>query len=256
MRSPQEPAVTQAAEQRNYSENDLNTYEGIAQYYDVLMTNGYYDYDELTRDLMAIIGSRQQILELGVGTGLVAEGLLKQNPNLDLTGLDNTASMLAQAKTRLKDKIQYELQDVTRLALDKKFDASFSVGGCWYFIDHGDRLEFCSHIDDRQTCEESLRKVVQHLKPGGVLSLALQGPHSDYSKALSDSLTYAQTIHDEGAGLFTKQYTFTEDNHVVAEQFYRYLVVSESEIHSFFGELGCEPLGLNPTRKFFTYQKR
>ena len=248
--------MTPATTELTYSQKDLNTYEGIAEYYDVLMTNGYYDYDELTRDLMQILGERKQILELGVGTGLVAEGLLKQNPNLLLTGLDNTESMLAQAKERLGDKIQYQLQDVTTLSLDQKFEASFSVGGCWYFIDAGDRLEFCSHIDDRKTCEESLRRVIQHLQPGGVLSLALQGTHNDYSKPLTDSLIYSQAIHDEGDGLFTKQYTFTENNNVVAEQFYRYLVISESEIHSFFEELGCEPLGLNPTRKFFSYQKR
>ena len=127
------------------------------------MTNGYYNYDEITRDLMEVLGSRQRVLELGVGTGLVAEGLLQQNPNLSLTGLDNTESMLAQAKERLTDKIQYELQDVTTLSLDRTFEASFSVGGGWYFIDYGDRLEFCSHIDDRETCEESLRRVIEHL---------------------------------------------------------------------------------------------
>ena len=248
--------MNQGAKEATYSDQDLNTYSGISDYYDVLMTNGYYNYDEITRDLMEVLGSKQRVLELGVGTGLVAEGLLQQNPNLSLTGLDNTESMLAQAKTRLGDKIQYELQDVTTLALDRKFDASFSVGGCWYFIDLGDRLEFCSHIDDRETCQESLRRVVQHLEPGGILSLALQGTHTDYSKSLTDSLTYSQAIHDEGDGLFTKQYTFTKHEEVVAEQFYRYLVVSESEIHSFFDELGCKPLGLNPTRKFFTYQKR
>ncbi len=248
--------MNQATTEQTYSEQDLNTYEGIADYYDVLMTNGYYNYDEITRDLNALLGSRQRVLELGVGTGLVAEGLLQQNPNLSLTGLDNTESMLAQAKERLGAKIQYELQDVTTLSLPRTFEASFSVGGCWYFIDQGDRLEFCSHIDDRETCQQSLRRVVEHLEPGGVLSLALQGTHTDYSKSLTDELTYSQTIHNEGDGLFTKQYTFTKQNDVVAEQFYRYLVISDQEIHSFFSELGCEPLGLNPTRKFFTYQKQ
>lgn len=248
--------MNQAAKESTYSEQDLNTYSGISDYYDVLMTNGYYNYDEITRDLVEVLGSRQRVLELGVGTGLVAEGLLKQNPKLSLTGLDNTESMLAQAKERLKDKIQYELQDVTTLSLDRTFEASFSVGGCWYFIDCGDRLEFCSHIDDRSTCEESLRRVVEHLEPGGVLSLALQDPHTDYSKPLTDELTYSQAIHNEGDGLFTKQYTFTKQGDVVAEQFYRYLVVSEEEIHNFFLELGCKPLGLNLTRKFFTYQKQ
>ena len=248
--------MNQAAKETRYAEHDLNTYSGISDYYDVLMTNGYYNYDEITRDLMEVLGSRQRILELGVGTGLVAEGLLQQNPKLSLTGLDNTESMLAQAKKRLEDKIQYELQDVTTLSLDRTFEASFSVGGCWYFIDYGDRLEFCSHIDDRKTCEQSLRRVIEHLEPGGVLSLALQDPHTDYSKPLNDELTYSQAIHNEGAGLFTKQYTFTKQNDVVAEQFYRYLVISEQEIHNFFLELGCKPLGLNSTRKFFTYQKQ
>ena len=132
--------MNQAAEEFTYSEQDLNTYSGISDYYDVLMTNGYYNYDEITRDLMEVLGSRQRVLELGVGTGLVAEGLLKQNSDLSLTGLDNTESMLAQAKERLGDRIKYELQDVTKLSLGRTFEASFSVGGCWYFIDHGDRL--------------------------------------------------------------------------------------------------------------------
>lgn len=247
--------MNQAAKEA-YSKQDLNTYEGIADYYDVLMTNGYYDYNEITRELNEVLGERQRVLELGVGTGLVAEGLLKQNPKLSLTGLDNTESMLAQAKERLGDRIRYELQDVTSLSLDRTFEASFSVGGCWYFIDHGDQLEFCSHIDDRKTCEESLRRVVQHLEPGGVLSLALQGTHNDYTKSLTDDLTYSQTIHDEGSGLFTKQYTFTKKGEVVAEQFYRYLVISDGAIHGIFEGLGCKPIGLNPTRKFFTYQKQ
>ena len=86
--------MNQAADEFTYSENDLNTYSGISDYYDVLMTNGYYNYDEITRDLMEVLGSRQRVLELGVGTGLVAEGLLKQNSDLSLTGLDNTESML------------------------------------------------------------------------------------------------------------------------------------------------------------------
>ena len=248
--------MNQAAKEATYSEHDLNTYSGISDYYDILMTNGYYNYDEITRDLLEVLGSRKRILELGVGTGLVAEGLLNQQPNLSLTGLDNTESMLAQAKDRLSDKIQYELQDVTTLSLDRSFEASFSVGGCWYFIDCGDRLDFCSHIDDRETCEESLRRVIEHLEPGGLLSLALQDPHTDYSKALTDALTYSQAVHNEGDGIFTKQYTFTRDNDVVAEQFYRYLVIAEHEIHEFFLDAGCKPLGLNSTRKFFTYQKQ
>ncbi|OUR96817.1 hypothetical protein A9Q84_10785 [Halobacteriovorax marinus] len=237
------------------SEKDLNTYEGIAEFYDTLMLQGYYDYDEITRDLNGIVGERTKLLELGVGTGLVAEQLLKANPNYKITGIDNTESMITQAQERLGDKINYELQDVTKLKIDTKFEAAFSVGGCWYFIDNGSELELISHIDDLETCKESLRKVVEHLEPGGVLALALQDVHSNYSKKLTDELTYTQEIFKEDNG-FTKHYFFENKEGLVAEQFYRYLVVSGQEVHDLFSELGCDAVGLNPSKKFFVYKKR
>lgn len=243
------------AEKLMTSGKDLNTYEGIAEFYDVLMTNGYYDYDELTQELSEIIGNRKDLMELGVGTGLVAELLLKNNPSYNITGIDNTESMIEQAKERLGTKINYELQDVTKLSIDHQFDAAFSVGGCWYFIDKGDEIEFCSHIDDLETCKESLRRVVDHLELGGVLALALQPIHTNYSKKLDEDLTYSQEIFPEESG-FTKRYVFENSKGVIAEQFYRYLTQPALQIHNFFSELDCEPVGLNPTRKFFTYRKR
>ena len=46
--------MNQAAKEATYSDQDLNTYSGISDYYDVLMTNGYYNYDEITRDLIGV----------------------------------------------------------------------------------------------------------------------------------------------------------------------------------------------------------
>lgn len=241
----------------NKDDVDLNTYEGIAEFYDTLMTKGYYDYDELTKELSDLIGHKRELLELGVGTGLVAELLLKQNNDFDITGIDNTEAMIAQAKERLGDKIKYELQDVTKLTLNKKFEGAFSVGGCWYFIDNGkdNALELCSHIDDLETSKQGLKRVVEHLESDGILALALQAAHTNYSKELSDDLTYSQEIFKEPSG-FTKHYCFKKDEKVVAEQMYRYLVVPENDAHDFFSDLGCEPVGLNSSRQFFIYKKR
>lgn len=236
-------------------EKDLNTYEGIAEFYDTLMTKGYYNYDEISKDLSKIVGDRKHLMELGVGTGLVAELLLKENPEYLITGIDNTEAMISQAKDRLGDKIAYELQDITRLKLEKKYEAAFSVGGCWYFIDNGDHLELCSHIDDLETCKISLKRVIDHLEPNGLLALALQGAHSNYSKQLTDDLTYSQEIFKKEMG-FTKRYSFENQEGLVAEQHYSYLVLPESRAHDIFEELGCEPVGLNNSRKFFTYRKR
>ena len=236
------------------TELDLNTYDGIAEFYDVLMTNGYYNYAKLTKDLEEIIGERKELMELGVGTGLIAERLLKSNPEYKITGIDNTPSMLEQAKERLGDKIKYELQDVTQLSLENKFDAAFSVGGCWYFIDKTEELEFCSHIDCLENCKESLRRVVDHLKTNAVLALALQAIHTNYSKRLDEDLTYSQEIFLEKTG-FVKRYRFENSKGIIAEQFYRYLTLPALQAHNFFAELNCEPVGLNPTRKFFVYRK-
>jgi trans-aconitate methyltransferase len=240
---------------KDKKEKDLNTYEGIAEFYDTLMTKGYYNYDEITKDLSEIVGARTKLMELGVGTGLVAELLLKQNSEYLITGIDNTEAMIAQAKERLGDKIAYELQDITQLKLQNKYEAAFSVGGCWYFIDNGDHLELCSHIDDLDTCKVSLEKVISHLESDGVLALALQGAHSNYSKKLTDELTYSQEIFKKDMG-FTKRYSFENEKGLVAEQHYSYLVLPEDHAHDMFRELGCEPVGLNETRKFFTYKKR
>lgn len=241
---------------KEFNDKDLNTYAGIAEHYDTLMTDGYYDYDEISKNLCDIIGERRNLMELGVGTGLVADNLLKENSDYQITGIDNTAAMIEQAKKRLGDKMKYELQDVTTLNLDHKFEAAFSVGGCWYFIDNGEGkdLELCSHIDDINISKQGLKKVVEHLEPGGVLALALQPVHTNYSKELSEELTYSQEIFKEETG-FTKHYAFTNSKGVIAEQFYRYLVIPESSAHDFFREIDCKPIGLNSSRKFFVYQK-
>ena len=235
--------------------DDLNTYAGIAEFYDTLMNAGYYDYDAYARTLGAIFGERRRVIELGVGTGLVAERLLAALPGIALTGIDNTPSMIEQARERIGDAMEYRLEDVTRMEMEKTFEAAFSVGGCWYFIDLGDELELCSHIDDEETSLEGLRRVVAHLEPGATLSLALQSPHTDYSKPLDEDLVYSQEIFPSEAG-FTKRYVFTRGDEVVAEQSYSYLVIPGARTHAFFDGLGCDVVGLDADRTFFTYIKR
>jgi trans-aconitate methyltransferase len=247
--------LSQSEKNKLKVKEDLNTYAGIAEFYDTLMTQGYYNYDEISKDLSEIIGNKEHILELGVGTGLVAEHLLKQNSAYKLTGVDNTEAMINQAKARLGDRITYQLQDITKLELEHAYQAAFSVGGCWYFIDDGKDLEFCSHIDDYETCKESLGRVISHLESGGLLALALQDIHTNYTKKLNDELTYSQEIFQEKSG-FTKRYSFTNNQGLVAEQLYRYLTIPGLNSHKLFSELGCEAVGLNPTRKFFIYRKR
>ena len=235
------------------TDTETNTYAGISDYYDMLMLGGYYNYNDIAEALHKVLSPRKKILELGVGTGLLAEQLLKNN-TYAFTGIDNTNEMLEQAKERLGEGVHLQMQDIVELNLGETFEASFSVGGCWYFIDYGDRLEFCSHIPELKSSLKGLQKVVDHLEPGGLIAFSLQGPHTDYAEELKEGVTYSQTIEKAESG-FIKEYVFKKGNEVLASQTYHYLTLSSMKIDEVFVNMGCKPLGLDAERRFFTYQK-
>jgi 16S rRNA A1518/A1519 N6-dimethyltransferase RsmA/KsgA/DIM1 with predicted DNA glycosylase/AP lyase activity len=54
----------------------MNEYTGIADYYDLLMTSGYYNHEKVAKEIADIVSREQSIIEIGVGTGLLLEKLL------------------------------------------------------------------------------------------------------------------------------------------------------------------------------------
>ena len=67
-----------------------NQYTNITEYYDLWITSGYYDYQTIAKAANLIIGNGRKILELGVGTGLLAQKYLEIDPNCEFTGVDFT----------------------------------------------------------------------------------------------------------------------------------------------------------------------
>ncbi len=65
-----------------------NKYAGIASYYDLWVTSGYYDYQSLAQEIHSYIGNGHNILELGVGTGLLVEKFLEIDTSCTFTGVD------------------------------------------------------------------------------------------------------------------------------------------------------------------------
>ncbi len=60
------------------------------------------DYDRLQVELALASGTgARRVLELGTGTGETAERLLGRHPEAELTGIDESAAMLAAARSRL-----------------------------------------------------------------------------------------------------------------------------------------------------------
>ena len=120
--------------------------------------------------LAELLKHRKSVLELGVGTGLLAEKLIQKLPDLEFVGMDFTPSMLEQARERLGESVNLVEQNVLFMELEKTFDTIFSNGGVWYFIENSeDEYIFCSHLPNigdnlnglRRVCEssEEIRRV-------------------------------------------------------------------------------------------------
>jgi len=50
-----------------------NQYTKITEYYELWVESGYYDYQNMASVAQSIVGNGREVLELGVGTGLLAE---------------------------------------------------------------------------------------------------------------------------------------------------------------------------------------
>lgn len=225
-----------------------NSYAGLADHYDLIMTSGYYDYDAYAEDLLSRIGEHRDLLELGVGTGLVCERLLEREPpGLQITGIDHTESMLARARTRLGGRVRLIEQDIVDAAPPHGFDVAYSVGGIWYCVHDQGRTWLGSHLVNEVENVKGLENLAAALRPGGVLLLAVQEAHRPYRRPLSNGLVYAQDVQTDGDGRFTKDYLVIRENTVVARQRLGYRLYPEEQADQLLEACGfrLEPDGAN-----------
>jgi ubiquinone/menaquinone biosynthesis C-methylase UbiE len=236
----------------------MNEYTGIVDYYDNFMTSGYYDYEHLSVALDALLRqiSARKILECGIGTGLIAEKLLDINGTYELTGIDFTLEMLDLARKRLNGKANLIIGDVRSIELPDTYDAVFSNGGVWYFIDEGDRVyALCSHIPDIENCYKSMKNIARNIKKGGMLILSIQGTHKDYEEKLSDGLTYLQIIFPNG-DCFDKIYLFKKNSEFLAKQICTYKLFDFQTAKLMLYDAGFEFKGVDKTNQFIFFAKR
>ncbi|NEQ77715.1 MAG: class I SAM-dependent methyltransferase [Okeania sp. SIO2C9] len=200
----------------------INEYFEIANYYDNLLTSGYFDYDFLSKTLHNLLGARRKVLDIGVGTGLLTEKMLSL-ANYNIVGVDFSPRMLEIAKKRLAiSDVRLICQDIIKFETEEKFEAIVSTGGVICIVEEDGEYRIFSHITNPEKNKQLLAKLHSHLDEGGLLALGIQRPHTKYKKEIKDKIFYEQKIKKEGNYL-DKWYVFSQANgEILSEQFCRF----------------------------------
>ncbi len=111
------------------------------------------------------LDSDKKVLEVGIGTGRVADKVLKKGIK-EFVGIDISTNTLKQARENLKDFTNVNLfrEDICEYTQKEYFDIAYSV------------LTFM-HIDDK---EKAIQNMIYSLKPEGILVLSISIDNENY----------------------------------------------------------------------------
>lgn len=145
----------------NVSASELNYDKYESEIYDDDIRRSIPGYDQLHKVVEKTVReySRKRaikkILELGIGTGLTSEKILKIIPTASLIAIDFSEQMMSGAKKRLsKYNVRYIFHDYSEADFDADFDIVLSVIGIHHQSDKGKK--------------ELFKKISHCLKPGGM----------------------------------------------------------------------------------------
>lgn len=256
MGKPEEPSFSPSPQSRETppSEN-ANVYtDSVAEWYDRIMESNYYEHEKAAESLDKILLGRNKILEIGVGTGLLAEKMIKRG--YDITGVDFTRAMLDVARNRLGESAKLYEQNVLRLQLPEKYEAIFSEGGIWVMTrDNEGNLFMESHIPDAEGNFAGMKKVVRVLEKDGLLVLGIQSVHADIDAIeLKDGAIYSQKVKYE-LPLIDKEYFVKKDGKTVAYQHSKYRRLTDEERARILQENGLEEVGMDESGQFMIFKK-
>src|SRR3989338_3826422 len=139
----------------NVKPDELNYDHYETKKYDDDIVRSIPGHEELHRHIDQIVQrdyisrEKTKVLELGVGTGLTAERILRQIPNAEYTAVDFSEQMLAGARRRLSQyKIKFVNGDYSQIELPRNNDLVVSVVGIHHQETDADKKSLFQRIYD------------------------------------------------------------------------------------------------------------
>ena len=234
-----------------------NQYTDLAEYYDALMTSGYYDHAGYAKALHHILAGRKTVLDIGVGTGLLVEQLMKIN-EYDVTGVDFSPDMIRQAQKRLAHyPVELICDDIQNYTPGKVFLSAISMGGVFTFayLPVEKQYRLYSYCLKKEACFALLRKIYHLLKDDGILCISIQHSRGNSELLIKDNITYTQSLEFSG-NIAQKSYVFSREGKVLSEQTLKMLFFNDSEYLSLFESAGFVYSDMGESGKFFVFNKQ
>ena len=241
--------------------NIADYYDSFTDYYDLLMTQGNYDYQGMANAVYSLMkDSQKKILELGVGTGLFAEKLLALAPEAEFTGVDITSSMLNIARKRLGEWGKLVEADIYDMNLQETFDIAVSNRGVWVISKRGDRTDLRNHTKDIDEDIKGLINVAKHLRQDGLFLLSIQGEHKSNQQNLPTGIVYSQEIekiaeNDEIESI-EKSYFFKKDGEILAQQKLNLNYIKQWKKEEIMEQAGFSFVSVDESQNFHVYRKK
>ncbi len=241
--------------------NVADYYDSFTDYYDLLMTQGNYDYQGMANAVYSLMKDGQKkILELGVGTGLFAEKLLLLAPEVEFTGVDISSSMLNIARKRFGKWGKLVEADIYDMNLQETFDIAVSNRGVWVISKRGDRTDLRNHTKDIDEDINGLINVAKHLRQDGLFLLSIQGEHKSHQQNLPTGIVYSQEIekiaeNDEVESI-EKSYFFKKDGEILAQKKLNFNYIKQWKKEEILEQAGFSFVSVDESQKFHVYRKK
>ncbi|NEQ38415.1 MAG: class I SAM-dependent methyltransferase [Okeania sp. SIO3I5] len=231
-------------------------YQGLAKFYDkfVQQNRNYY---EIATELAEIIGEARDLLDIGIGTGLIVENLLQIEPAYKITGIDTSESLLEEAQKRLGKKVDLYCQSVAELDIGKKFDVAYSRGGAWTFVNYDSETMLASHIFSSEDIQKSFDCVAKHLQAGSLLIISSSNAYGDNLVELDNGIVHkriATTELIENERYAILDYLFYQNDELLEKQTLKLKLLSHKTCTMMLEKAGFIEKDINQG-KYYTYLK-